>query len=1274
RLLGWSRAEALGRTAAELIVPPQERSRYERALARWSQAGEATLGDHAIEAEALTRDGRTIPIELTVAAVGSGRSTTLHACLHDVRRRRVPDRARLEAEAITARLASERALRDAEERFRRSFDEAPIGMALISLEGRWSKVNDAMCEIVGYSQAQLMELRFADITHSEDLSADEEFVRQMIAGERSTYQMHKRYVHADGHVVWVQLNVSLVRDGDGEPMYFISQIQDVTARREAERLRGEAERSLREREGLLRSVIDNDKSLIYVKDLDGRYLLYNTRFVEAFALEERGAAEGVAAHEILLGRDDRWLDPALAPVWRAHDLRALEGHQEFAEFSDDPVRGRLSYDVLKFPLHDDTGAVYATCGVALDTTERALELEQLATTARYFEVSRDLTVTADFGGHFRSVNPALERVLGWSPEEFLARPFIDMVHPDDRAATMREVSKLAEGAVTFNFVNRYEAKDGSYRWLEWNAILSPEEDLMYCAARDVTDRKRVEAALSASERQTRQILETAHDAFVAMDADGLITDWNPQAEAMFGWPATEALGRNLSETIVPAEHREAHRRGLQRVVMGGEALLLGKLLELPAVHRDGHEFPVELTISSVETEHGFSFNAFLRDITERRRVHEQLGLARDEALAASSMKSMFVANVSHEIRTPMNGVIGMSELLLDTALDDEQREYTETISASGEALLEVIDDILDFSKIEAGKLELDPTDFDLRDAIEKVCGLQARRAHRAGLELVVAIDPGLPALLHGDAARLRQVIANFVSNALKFTGEGEVIVRASSTAASDGSALVRVEISDTGIGVEPGALALLFKPFSQADGSTTRKYGGTGLGLAISKQLIELMGGTIGARSEPGKGSSFWFELPLSCPAADARAPARQSDLAGTRVLVVDDNAASRDVLARQLDAWHMSCAVAADATAALELMESAAADGTPYAVALIDRSMPDVDGYELACAIRAKQAFRGTRLILLSSTAGRPEVFDDPGLFDKLLTKPVRVSRLHEELRSVVAGDGAQDERNRMPASSPVHAARAPENDEVLVVEDTPVNQVVAVRMLEKCGFRARVAENGRKALEALSERDYAAVLMDCQMPELDGYQTTRVIRGSEHAGRRTPVIAMTANSMRGEREKCLAAGMDDYLTKPLRNHILKDALRRWVTDPQLAATAAEVAVLTGATERADGPALIDEAVIAELGLEGEGLAELVALFVDQAATQVVELSGAISHGEAPTVARIAHQLKGSSATLGAVRVASVASELEQAAKTEQLSAAPELLGRLRRGLAETR
>ncbi len=904
-----------------------------------------------------------------------------------------------------------------------------------------------------------------------------------------------------------------------------------------------------------------------------------------------------------------------------------------------------------------------------ETTRRAVA-EELRRTSRYFELSRDLVCTAGFDGVFKQLNAAWTQALGWTADELRSRPLVEFVHLDDRERTTAQIARLAQGAVV-DFVNRFATKDGGWRWIDWSAMSVVEEGLIYASARDVSNRIAAEAALKASEHETRQILETAQEAFISIDAGGLITDWNRQAEVSFGWSRQDVLGRELAATVIPQGHREAHRRGLERFLATGEARVQGKRLELTAVHRDGHEIAVEMTISPLVTEHGVSFNAFLRDISERQSAQAELALARDHALEASRMKSMFVANVSHEIRTPMNGVIGMSELLLDTELDADQREYAETISSSGEALLEIIDDILDFSKIEAGKLELDPTDFDPRDLIERACGMLVPRAHKKGIELVVAVDPGVPTLVHGDGARLRQVIVNLVSNAIKFTAEGEVVVRAGSAPATDGAVLMRIEVADTGIGIEPGALERLFKPFSQADGSTTRKYGGTGLGLSISRRLIELLGGRLGADSEPGKGSSFWFELSLGHVEGSTSPFAEERELAGLKVLVVDDNATSRAILENQLASWQMRCDVADGAARAMQLLEAAMLAGVPYALALLDLNMPDGDGYELARSIRSKPALRPMRLVALTS-AGRSQAPAD-GAVDAWLNKPVRQSRLYEEIRAVLAGEDPA--RQRVQRAAPVDAGAVPlgARPYVLVVEDTCVNQAVAVHMLGRCGFRAQVAQSGVAALKALADRPFVAVLMDCQMPDLDGYETTRELRRREQGGPRLPIIAMTANSMQGERERCLDAGMDDYLTKPLRSQALKETLARWVYEsPPDAGTLSATA-----TRAADSDDLevLDQAVVAELDtLESGLLTSLLSMYFDEADARVSELAGAIGRNETLIVRQAAHKLKGASCTLGARRISKIASELEDAAAGGDLAAAPELLSRLCSGLEDTR
>ena len=783
-----------------------------------------------------------------------------------------------------------------------------------------------------------------------------------------------------------------------------------------------------------------------------------------------------------------------------------------------------------------------------------------------------------------------------------------------------------------------------------------------------------ERQIIGSERRYRTLVEGSAACVALFDREGRITSINQLGLSMSGLPVGEALGRHCHEFWTP-ESRPKVAAAVERVLAGER-----QSLEADMVRFDGAEMTFHVVLNPVLEKDG-QVNRFVgiasditpRKVAERRleraiqaaqavrleleasnqQLEEAVATANELALAAevaSRAKSEFLANMSHEIRTPMNGIIGMTGLLLDTGLDPEQREYAETVKNCADSLLTLINDILDYSKVEAGKLALEVLDFNLRTTIEDMTDLLAMRAHEKRLELVTFIHHEVPSLLRGDPGRLRQILINLVGNAIKFTHRGEVVLRATVDREDERSVTLRFSVTDTGIGIPAERMHVLFQPFSQVDASTTRQFGGTGLGLMISKKIAEMMGGRIGVESVPGKGSTFWFTVVLEKQAL-AGQPLDDltfAEIRGHRVLAVDDNETNRLVLNGMLETWGARHEEVEGGAAALAALRAAVGCGDPYEAVIIDMGMPGMDGETLARHIKQDPSIARTRLIMLTSMGRRGDAqrMHEAG-FDAYLTKPAKHSQLHDCLAAVLGRQAIPTAAPGDPLITRYTVSESRRKLRILLAEDNIVNQKVALRILERFGYRVDAVADGREVLKALQMAPYDLILMDVQMPELDGFGATRAIRELERgAGRRIPIIAMTAHAMKGDRERCLEAGMDGYVAKPVQPRELVAAIEGLIESELAEAPPAAPAAELGAK-------VFDRAVaLSQADGDEAFLAELLDLFFQETPNRIANIRAKLASGELERVTLEAHSIKGASAHLGAAALRAVAFALECASK----------------------
>jgi len=984
---------------------------------------------------------------------------------------------------------------------------------------------------------------------------------------------------------------------------------------------------------------------IFVVGADGRQLFTNAAAKELLGHdippgatpEERAAIFNVH----VTGTGARY------PVDQLPTMRALRG--ETVRAMDLEVRRAdrmVVVDAAAAPIRGADGSIVGAVATLSDVTdvtrvERAYRVLVENVPIGFYSIKPD--------GTFLLTNPALRNMLGYASEQEMAQANLEIDHVRRQEYLVFKRALEEHGEVRA-FESTWRRRDGTSIQVSLNATVSRDENRAPISyegtVEDVTAEKLEEVEVRGTRERYRQLVENANDIIYRADAYGRFTYVNPTVRKILGYTEEELIGKHFTVLVAPS-HREL-AEAFYKIQF--QTKTPNTYYEFPVLAKDGSTVWMGQNVQTVLTGQWIlGFQAVARDISERKQMEEELAQARDAALASARLKAEFLANMSHEIRTPMNGVIGMADILLGTRLSAEQKECAITIRRSAEALLSLVDDILDLSKIEAGKLTIKALDFDLDELIDSITDVFAERAASKGLKFRAIIYPDVHRHLHGDALRLRQVLLNLVGNAVKFTETGEVSLSVMHDKEQDEAVELWFLVNDTGIGISEPEQNRLFTPFTQADGSTTRKYGGTGLGLAISKQLIDMMGGRIGVASVPGEGSTFWFTANFKKDTRPERASSRVAH-AGLRALLLDSNELNRLVVRRHLMSSAITVQEVAAAGDALEALRQAAAGGRPFDVMVLEMQLAGTDGISVARSIHADPHIGETPIVLVTAIGRRKsdiEFFKSEGI-DTFVMKPVRRAQLASAISQVVGVRAGFSQ----PAEAGPHTEPALDKiakRQILVVEDNVVNQKVAVGQLRSLGYDADVVGSGAEAIEIISRQAYDLILLDCQMPDIDGYDVARTIRSMESGKPRIPIVAMTAHTMPGEREKCIAAGMDDYLAKPVSMQRLSSVLVRWV----------------GAREE-----VVDMEKMAGLQQLAKAnpsfMRDITALFREDALLRLHELRDSLDASNADRVARAAHSLKSSSGNIGASRMYSLCATIESTARQGNLEGVADMVEQL--------
>ena len=1224
RSLGRTREEVLALSIPD-IDPPVAQIGWEKVWQLNRQNRSRTF-----EAAHLRKDGSVFPVEVSARHLEFAGKEYSFAFVRD----------------ITERKRAELALRTSESRYRRFVERSAAGVIRNTLDGAIIDCNQAALRFLGYDS--LAELRAYRIQELYCDPKDRDVMLARLRDEKTLTGFEFRFRRKDGTTAWLLANTTLAEEG-GEEIIEATAI-DISGRKQAEE-------ALRDREAELTDALRAAQMGVWNWMLDTNIVTWDEALFRIAGRDPKLPAPSFTEQaEVFAPESLQRIKAAVENTLATGTAYELDVQMVLPDGSKKWVIARGE------PRRDATGRIAWLRGTVQDITERKRSQEVKALLASIVESSDNAIIGKALDGTILSWNKAAEILYGYSAHEVIGKP-IAILAPADRSTEIPDILARIRRGEKVSHHETVRLRKGGFPVnvaVTVSPILNGSGEVTGAAtiAHDISERKRAEERL----RKLSRAVEQSPAAVVITDGHGTIEYVNPKFTEITGYSAAEAKGQNprmlKSGLQPPALYEELWKTILAGGEWRGEFANRKKSGEI--YWESASIVPIRDSVGAIT-----HFLAVKEDITERKRAEAELRRAKEAAEAANRAKSQFLANMSHEIRTPMNGVIGMAGLLLDTELSPEQRRYAEIVRASGEALLGVINDILDFSKIEARKLHLECSDFDLHSVLEYAAALLAIKTSEKKLELIFEVVPRTPCLLRGDAGRLGQVLVNLLGNAVKFTAQGEVAVTVRVDSEDEHKATLHFTVRDTGIGFRQEQASVLFEPFVQADGSRTRRYGGTGLGLTISKQLVEMMGGQIGVESQEGKGATFWFTATFEKqPAANADTTGIQPKLGDVRVLVVDDNATNRRLLCTVLRSWGCRPEESGTADGALAVLRQAARTSDPFRLAILDLDLPGEDGLELGRQIASDPPLESTALYLMT---GFGRSVDGARLeamrFAGQIAKPIWERKLLETLLATGKQGRTSEDAVGSISGSALPRAGAEPKSRILVAEDNPSNREVAGMVLEKLGFSPDLVANGLEALRALEERDYDLLLLDCEMPEMDGYETARRIRDPRTGTRNPliPIVALTADAIAGDREKCLKEGMDDYVAKPVEPSHLAEVLGKWLATPG-AHAARQPSSAAPSTQDVFRP----DALLARLSGDRELARKVVAGFLSRLPRQVKALRLSVEKHDAQSASLQAHALKGAAATVAAESLRAACCELQDRAKAGDFARAVALFPKL--------